>query len=187
MRFVGSRHGVVQIARREPGAALAGAKLDVVRRVEALDLVAFEKRGFEHARRLGVIDVVDLREKLESSFGRRPAALEMARDAFLETRGLADVNDVAVSAQEPIHAGRVRERAASLGREGKRAPRGARHARRLGKPGCEVLPRLDPGLLEPGHEGAPDERGRLHVTGRAPEEVGRMTEKTRECANVAPR
>ena len=62
MRCASSGAGVAcrRSPRREPGAAIGGAQLDVVRRIETLDLVALEQRRLDQARCLDGAHVVNL-------------------------------------------------------------------------------------------------------------------------------
>ncbi len=55
------------------------------------------------------------------------------------------------------------------------------------EPSPQLAPGTNRGLLEQGHERAPDVYRRLDVPGRAPNEIRRMTEIARERADVSPR
>ncbi len=117
VRIVGGGNGFVQIAGSKPGAPLVGPELHVVGRVEALDLVRFEQGCLEDARGLDERNLVNLGEHLEPALGGTAPRSKMARHSLPQARRLADVDDIAVAAQEAIDARAIRHRSTPIERE----------------------------------------------------------------------
>lgn len=111
--------------------------------------------------------------------------LEVAVHATPERGRFPDIEDVAVRAPEPVDAGPIGEREATVARHGEDAgaPRGG-----LGQPRAQLVERRDPLRLgEVARELPPDERGREDVIGAAAERRYRLPEVTRDRPERAAR
>src|SRR5438045_1433323 len=98
-----------EIWRREPQGAVADGERDVVGRAESLDFVRLEERGLERTGCDLERDRACLRQHFKRSFVHAVLLPEVAVDAMMERRRLANVQDAAVYPKHPIDARRMRQ------------------------------------------------------------------------------
>ena len=100
---------VVIGAQKDVGEALVVAEQNIVTRLQPLDQVRFEQQRLGLRRRLDEDHRARFRDHAQDAV-RMARVLGVGRDALLQTRGLADIEHVALRVQHAIDAGPVGQR-----------------------------------------------------------------------------
>ena len=118
--------GLPAIVPDRPGPVFAGpAQPAVVNGLQFADQARLEQQRAELTRRLGPLDVPHLRRE-SLRLGIAPCGHEVGQHAFAQVVGLADIDQRARLAEEPVHARRLGQLVHELGRNLRGQRRSAR-------------------------------------------------------------